>query len=93
MTPPSPNVPELITTGKKAGQDKQLYYTLENQYKEEMSRSPKESILSASPFGPMTFKRSRETLIDLISVLNASFPDYDFRFDRTPNFPNLIFLH
>jgi len=71
---------------KKAGNDKQLYFALDKEYKEEMSRSPQESPLSASPFGPMLYKRSRETLIDLISVLNASFPDYDFRSVRESQF-------
>jgi len=71
---------------KKAGGDKQLYSSLEKEYKEEMSRSPKDAPLSVSPFGPMTYKRSRETLIDLIAVLNASFPDYDFRAVREAQF-------
>eukprot|EP00771_Trimastix_marina_P000984 gnl/Trimastix_PCT/2026.p1 GENE.gnl/Trimastix_PCT/2026~~gnl/Trimastix_PCT/2026.p1 ORF type:complete len:267 (+),score=24.75 gnl/Trimastix_PCT/2026:233-1033(+) len=33
----------------------------------------------SSPFGPLTLRHSRMTLIHLISTLNAAFPDYDFR--------------
>lgn len=64
--------------GKKAGSDKKLYKSLEQQYQEEIARSPDPSVLSVSPFGPLTEKSSRLTLIELISTLNAAFPDYDF---------------
>eukprot|EP01027_Heterolobosea_sp_BB2_P011290 GEZU01016454.1.p1 GENE.GEZU01016454.1~~GEZU01016454.1.p1 ORF type:complete len:275 (+),score=51.07 GEZU01016454.1:179-1003(+) len=37
-----------------------------------------ESPISVSPFGPLTSSSSRKTLINLISLLNASYPDYDF---------------
>jgi len=62
---------------KRAGSDKKLYKTLEEQYQIEFSKSP-EYELATSPFGPMVQPQSRKSLIDLISVLNASFPDYDF---------------
>jgi len=71
---------------KKAGNDRQLYFALEKEFQEEMSRSPPASPIAGSPFGPMNFKRSRESLIDLIAVLNASFPDYDFRNVRESQF-------
>jgi len=89
---------------KKAGSDKKLYKSLEQQYQVELSKSPNthtNSELSASydeietgsswgsssygqmtgtsPFGPLESSSSRRTLIDLISLLNASFPDYDFQ--------------
>ena len=35
--------------------------------------------LSVSPFGPLSDAQSRRTFISLIQVLNASYPDYDFR--------------
>lgn len=34
---------------------------------------------ASSPFGPLSDQHSRRTFISLIQVLNASFPDYDFR--------------
>jgi len=70
---------------KRAGTDKKLYKDLETQYKAELARSPNLS-LSISPFGPMIQKRCRETLIELISTLNAAFPDYDFSSLRGENF-------
>eukprot|EP01123_Difflugia_compressa_P011017 TRINITY_DN4210_c0_g1_i1.p2 TRINITY_DN4210_c0_g1~~TRINITY_DN4210_c0_g1_i1.p2 ORF type:complete len:235 (-),score=29.14 TRINITY_DN4210_c0_g1_i1:167-871(-) len=76
-------------TMKRAGTDKKLYKDLESQYKAELatlSRSPNKEPLSASPIGSMVDKRCRETLIELISTLNAAFPDYDFRSLRGENF-------
>eukprot|EP01126_Amoeba_proteus_P045438 TRINITY_DN5088_c0_g1_i6.p1 TRINITY_DN5088_c0_g1~~TRINITY_DN5088_c0_g1_i6.p1 ORF type:complete len:221 (-),score=37.91 TRINITY_DN5088_c0_g1_i6:72-734(-) len=70
--------------GKRAGSDKQLYHALENQFQAEIAEqahswnSDQSSTVSSSPFGPMIHKKSRETLIELISTLNAAFPDYDF---------------
>jgi len=66
-----------FTKGKIAGSDKKLYKSLETQFQVELSKSP-EVELSSSPFGPLTESSSRKTLISLISLLNASFPDYDF---------------
>eukprot|EP01128_Nolandella_sp_AFSM9_P000522 TRINITY_DN1067_c0_g1_i1.p1 TRINITY_DN1067_c0_g1~~TRINITY_DN1067_c0_g1_i1.p1 ORF type:complete len:193 (-),score=27.95 TRINITY_DN1067_c0_g1_i1:270-827(-) len=87
---------ETIVTGKvecfsckKAGADKHLYTMLENQYQEALSnKSPENSrkYLGSSPFGPMQVKRSRETLVDLISCLNSSYPDYDFSGVRSTQF-------
>jgi len=72
---------------KKAGEDKKFYQTMDKEYREELSKSPKEQTgLSASPFGPMIMKRSRELLIDLITVLNSSFTDYDFSGVRESQF-------
>jgi len=73
-------------TCKRAGVDKKLYKELESQYKAELERSPNDLLLSVSPFGPMIQKRCRETLIELISTLNAAFPDYDFSSLRGHNF-------
>jgi hypothetical protein len=65
--------------GKRAGSDKKLYKELNQQY-EELSKSPdSQEALSTSPFGPLSLSTSRRTFISLISTLNASFPDYDFR--------------
>lgn len=36
------------------------------------------SPMASSPFGPLSSSASRKTLIDLISLLNASYPDYEF---------------
>jgi len=62
---------------KRAGSDKKLSKSLEQQYQIELAKSP-EYELSSSPFGPLTESSSRKTLISLISLLNAAFPDYDF---------------
>jgi hypothetical protein len=69
-----------LLIGKKAGSDKKLYKSLEQQFQDEIARSPDPSALSVSPFGPLTEKSSRLTLIELISTLNAAFPDYDFSY-------------
>lgn len=36
------------------------------------------AVCCRSPVGPLTAPESRKTLINLILVLNATFPDYDF---------------
>jgi len=80
---------------KRAGSDKKLYKSLEQQYQVELSKSPDAKDFSTSPFGPLTESSSRKTLISLISILNASFPDYDFcnlkpeQF-RKENFLNMV---
>ena len=71
---------DLLSIGKKAGSDKKLYKSLEQQYQDEIARSPDMALLSSSPFGPLNEKQSRLTLIELISTLNAAFQDYDFRY-------------
>lgn len=76
--------------GKRAGSDKKLYKSLEEQYQVQLSKSPDPYDTSAtSPFGPLTDASSRKTLIFLISVLNATFPDYDFRLVGITNFSKL----
>lgn len=60
--------------GKRAGSDKKLYKSLDQQYQVEWSKSP-ETDLSSSPFGPLSESGSRRTLISQISLLNAAFPD------------------
>lgn len=70
---------------KRAGADRKLYNDLEKQYKAELAQSPSET-LSVSPFGPMEQKKSRETLIELISTLNAAFSEYDFSSLRAEHF-------
>jgi hypothetical protein len=63
-----------------------LSNSTESQYKKEVEElggsygTGGELSMSCSPFGPMIHKRCRETLIELISTLNAAFPDYDFRY-------------
>jgi len=64
---------------KRAGSDKKLYKNLEEQYQVQLSKSPEiAEVYATSPFGPLSESSSRRTLIYLISLLNASFPDYDF---------------
>ncbi|KAJ2759023.1 RNA polymerase III-inhibiting protein maf1 [Coemansia nantahalensis] len=71
---------------KAAGADKKLFRFLENKYQEDVEEakglSPEQSSLTntMSPFGPLTQAASRKVLFYLIATLNASFPDYDFRY-------------
>jgi len=77
---------------KRAGSDKKLYKSLDQQYQVELSKSP-ETDLSSSPFGPLSESGSRRTLISLISLLNAAFPDYDFCNLRPEQFRKEASLH
>eukprot|EP00633_Aureoumbra_lagunensis_P001414 CAMPEP_0197295022 /NCGR_PEP_ID=MMETSP0890-20130614/34199_1 /TAXON_ID=44058 ORGANISM="Aureoumbra lagunensis, Strain CCMP1510" /NCGR_SAMPLE_ID=MMETSP0890 /ASSEMBLY_ACC=CAM_ASM_000533 /LENGTH=200 /DNA_ID=CAMNT_0042770747 /DNA_START=223 /DNA_END=825 /DNA_ORIENTATION=- len=49
---------------------------MEQQFVEEMASSP--GSMGYSPLGALTEATTRRLFIDLISTLNASFPDYDF---------------
>jgi len=72
---------------KRAGEDKKLSKKLDQQYQEELALSPSSSqFLSMSPLGALSDATSRRLLIDLISTLNASFPDYDFSCLRPDQF-------
>mmetsp|Transcript_11232 Transcript_11232/g.34530 ORF Transcript_11232/g.34530 Transcript_11232/m.34530 type:complete len:231 (+) Transcript_11232:201-893(+) len=62
---------------KRAGDDKKLSKQLERQYADEASSSPA-SLDTGSPFGSLTLASTRKLLVDLISTMNASFPDHDF---------------
>jgi len=68
-----------VNIGKQAGDDKRLSKVLESKIVEELSNSP--SKLGTSPLGPLALSGTRKLLISLISTMNASFPDYDFRYD------------
>ncbi|KAJ1984224.1 RNA polymerase III-inhibiting protein maf1 [Dimargaris verticillata] len=78
-------------TCKLAGTDKKLFKCLENKFQEDLeaasSLSPEQSLSHMiSPFGPLTEAASRRVLFYLIATLNASFPDYDFRFIKPEQF-------
>ncbi|KAJ1981919.1 RNA polymerase III-inhibiting protein maf1 [Dimargaris xerosporica] len=78
-------------TCKLAGTDKKLFKCLENKFQEDLeaasSLSPEQSASHMiSPFGPLTEAASRRVLFYLIATLNASFPDYDFRFIKPEQF-------
>lgn len=62
--------------GKKTHLDKKASKELEHKIVEEVNHSPS---LTASPLGPLSRSSTRKLLIDLITTMNASFPDYDFR--------------
>lgn len=62
---------------KMTGSDRKLQTSLELQLQEQLV-SPNHERLSVSPFGPLTDRMSRQTLIYLITTLNCAFPDYDF---------------
>ena len=70
---------EARPTGKAAGEDKKLYKSLENKFSEDLDDYQDGGLSIVSPFGPLTQNASRKTLYYLISTLNSSFPDYDFR--------------
>jgi hypothetical protein len=64
---------------KAAGDDKRLGKQLERQLSEELAHSPPSMSPTMSPLGPLTDSNTRKLLISLITTMNASFPDYDFR--------------
>ncbi|EGC38161.1 hypothetical protein DICPUDRAFT_93893 [Dictyostelium purpureum] len=82
---------------KIAGSDKKIYKSLDKEL-EELSSTPQQSslatsaspssssMLSVSPFGPLSSSTSRKTMIYLIQTLNASFPDYDFSDSKPEQF-------
>jgi len=63
---------------KRVGSDKKLYSELENYYNSHMTKNPQAAFANTA-FGPLFVKKNREILIELISILNAMFGDYDFR--------------
>jgi len=63
---------------KRVGTDKKLYSELENYYNSYMTKNPQTAFANTA-FGPLFVKKNREILIELVSVLNAMFDDYDFR--------------
>lgn len=69
---------------KRAGEDKKLSKVLEQQYVDELASGP--SSLGSSPLGPLSDSSTRRLLIDLISTMNASFPDHDFSALRPEQF-------
>mmetsp|Transcript_25022 Transcript_25022/g.75122 ORF Transcript_25022/g.75122 Transcript_25022/m.75122 type:complete len:238 (+) Transcript_25022:197-910(+) len=70
---------------KRAGEDKKLSKQLERQYADELSTSPS-SFDRSSSLGSLNASGTRRLLIDLISTLNASFPDHDFSALRAEHF-------
>jgi len=74
---------------KKTVKDKKFSRQLETKLVEEISNSPKMG--GVSPLGPLGKASTRKLLINLISTMNASFPDYDFsdtrprQFEQAPN--------
>lgn len=60
---------------KRAGEDKKLAKVLEVKVADDLSSS---MLGRKSSLGDLNFTSTRRLLIDLISTLNASFPDYDF---------------
>jgi hypothetical protein len=62
---------------KMTGNDRKLQVALEQSIQDQLG-SPNHERLSVSPFGPLTDRMSRQTLIYLITTLNCAFPYYDF---------------
>lgn len=73
---------------KRASADKKLARNLENQYQQEISNTS----CSNSPIGSLTEAPTRKLLINLISTMNASFPDYDFSTLRPEQFGKELHL-
>lgn len=64
---------------KKAGTDKKLAKSLEIYYQQEVEAQSSDVLSSSpSPLGSLTLSSTRKLLINLITTMNASFPDYDF---------------
>jgi hypothetical protein len=62
---------------KKAGADKKLAKSLDSYYQQEVEALASD-VLGSSPLGPLAAPSTRKLLINLITTMNASFPDYDF---------------
>jgi len=62
---------------KRAGEDKKLSKVLEAKIVEDLAATPRNRTRSSS-LGDLSSGSARRLLIDLISTMNASFPDYDF---------------
>lgn len=75
----SPSYRFVLTSGKMTGTDRKLQVALEQSLQDQLG-SPNSERLSVSPFGPLTDRLSRQTLIYLITTLNCAFPYYDFRY-------------
>ncbi|CAH0482452.1 unnamed protein product [Peronospora belbahrii] len=77
---------------KKAGSDKRLAKNLELYYQQEIEAAAAANLVGSSPLGPIASPATRKLLINLISTMNASFPDYDFsavkpeQFRKEPDF-------
>lgn len=69
---------------KKAGSDKRLAKALELYYQQEIEAT--RELQAPSPLGPIGAVATRKLLINLISTMNASFPDYDFSAVRPEQF-------
>jgi hypothetical protein len=69
---------------KKAGSDKRLAKALELYYQQEIEAT--HDLRAPSPLGPIGAAATRKLLINLISTMNASFPDYDFSAVRPEQF-------
>ena len=61
------------------GNDRKLQVALEQSIQDQLG-SPNHERLSVSPFGPLSDRLSRQTLIYLITTLNCAFPFYDFSY-------------
>jgi hypothetical protein len=74
---------------KRAGEDKKLSKVLEAKMMESLQGDDMEIPTlrkRSSSLGDLSEGRTRRLLIDLISTLNASFPDYDFSNANTESF-------
>ena len=75
---------------KRNTADKKFAKSLESQYQQELAASPNAAEASTSPIGSLLDAPTRKLMINLISTMNASFPDYDFssvrpeQFGKTP---------
>jgi len=75
---------------KRAGEDKKLSKVLEAKMVESLQVDDDDEVPTmrsrASSLGDLSEVSTRRLLIDLISTLNASFPDYDFSNAKTDDF-------
>ncbi|CAK4618025.1 hypothetical protein LEN26_011000 [Aphanomyces euteiches] len=80
---------------KKAGQDKKLAKSLELIYQQSNNYPPTTEQSNVS-IGTLADSNTRKLLINLISTMNASFPDYDFsdlkpeRFHKEPDMRMIV---
>lgn len=74
--------------GKRAGDDRRFARQLDAHLAHSPPVGSASSLgaVAASPFGPLSESSNRKTFIDLASLLNTAFPDYDFSGLRVDQF-------
>lgn len=68
----------FVYLGKRAGEDKRVHAHVLTQLKQEIAERTKQGESLDSPLGPLDLPSTQRLLANLVTTLNASYPDYDF---------------